>query len=198
MTDETQKLLDHNLALCDQLDPKVIGIAKEAVSEAFQKNMTFKILETRRTYARQCLLLSQGRTKNDIMRNDFLYGFRLNQQQMKDMLAIYDQKKNLQGPIVTYTLNSEHLLGLAMDIEPKNTTYAELSLFFITWNILENIPFDKPHFSFSQARMPIRTSVKPEERLKSLERRKEITKDPIQKGMISNLIHRLSVRLGLQ
>lgn len=191
-------MLEKNLAKCDELDPSVAYIAKEAVQAAFSKGMTFTISETRRTYERQCLLLSQGRTRSEIMKNSFSYGFRLNAKQMKDMMKIYDEERNLHGPRVTWTLDSEHVLGLAMDIYPIKTSYAELALFFSRWNIKHPYMSDLPHFSLAQARsLEPTVNIPPLIRLKTLKRRLIHTIIPEQKDMLVRLIDRLSKRLGL-
>lgn len=148
----TQELLESNLKKCDELDPMIRDATKEAVRSAFDKNMLFTISETRRTYERQCLLLSQGRTRSDIMRNVFPYGFKLNSQQMKDMMKIYDEGRNLKGDTVTWTLDSDHIKGLAMDVYPQNTTYAELALFWTKWGIAHPYMSDQPHFNLSNAK----------------------------------------------
>ena len=143
------KILEQNLKKCDELDPSIIEPTKEAVIAAFDKNMFFTISEARRTYERQCLLFSQGRTKSEIMRNVFPYGFFLNSKQMKDMLKIYDEGKNLHGTKVTWTLDSDHIKGLAIDVYPQNTTYTELALFWTKWGITHPYIQDKPHFNLS-------------------------------------------------
>ena len=144
--------LDKALAKCDELDPAIREPTKEAVRSAFDKNMTFTISETRRTYERQCLLLSQGRTRSQIMSNNFPYGFKLSAKQMSDMMKIYDEGRNLQGPTVTWTLDSDHLSGVGMDVYPINTTYAELAQHFIKWGITHPYIQDTAHFNLSNAK----------------------------------------------
>lgn len=189
-------MLEKNLALCDQLHPIIREIVKDAVRAAFAVNMTFDISETIRSYARQCLLLSQGRTRNDIMKNSFLGGFRLNAQQMKDMMKIYDEGRNLQGNIVTWTLDSDHVKGVAMDIYPRNTTYAELEAFFAKWGITHPYLRDPPHFNVSMARRPPTAKETSVERLGLLKRQSELAAEPM-KGWIFNVYERLRKRLRM-
>lgn len=144
--------LQHNLSFLSQVKPDKQQFYKEFCEFCDARNIHFKVVEVKRPYSRQCLLLSKGRSRTDIMRNVFTGGFRLNQQQMKDMLYLYDNNKNLQGNIVTWTLNSEHITGLAFDIQLINTTHAELSLIAMKWNIKHPFPHDPPHYSLSEAR----------------------------------------------
>jgi len=192
-------MIEANLKKCDELDDSVAYIAKEAVRAAFCKGMTFRILETRRTYEKQCLYLSQGRTRSDIMSNVFPYGFKLSASQMKDMMRIYDEGRNLQGNRITWTLTSDHLTGLAMDILPVNTSYAELAFFFSKWGITQPYMSDLPHFYLGNARSlePI-VNVNPIARLKGLQRRLLSTWFPEQRDMLIRLIDRLSERLGVK
>ena len=188
--------LNEALEKCKQLAPSVRMIGELFVEDAFAKDMTFRIAEVRRTYERQCLLLSQGRTRLEIVRNQFPYGFTLNQQQMRDMLRIYDNGMTLQGPKVTWTLNSEHLVGKAMDIYPIKTTYAELGQLAGRWNIRQNIPGDLPHFSFSRAYIPKPTYI-PLERLAQLQKRIERASTQDAKDALERMINRLKKRLGI-
>lgn len=191
-------LLQKNLKKCDELDESVAEIAKDAVHSAFDKNMTFTISETRRTYERQCLLLSQGRTKAQITANAFPYGFRLTAQQMKDMLKIYEEGRNLQGPTVTWTLDSNHVRGLAMDIYPINTTYSELAQHFLLWGITHPYLSDMPHFELvsAKSRKP-EIYIAPSARLKALSRAllRQLPHDVRRR--IENEYYRLKARLGV-
>lgn len=194
----TEELLEYNLKKCDELDISVIDIAKEATRSAFANNITFRILEARRTYERQCLLLSQGRTRSQIMSNSFPYGFKLTAQQMKDMMKIYDEGRNLHGPTVTWTLDSDHIKGLAMDIQPLNTTYAELALHFSKWGITHPYMKDQPHFNLSNAKsLEPNTTQTPLARLRSLGRALLRPLSPEIRALISNEYDRLRKRLGV-
>lgn len=190
--------LEKALKKCDELDPSVADIAKEAVRSAFDKNMTFTISETRRTYERQCLLLSQGRTRSQIMSNSFPYGFKLTAQQMKDMMKIYDEGRNLIGNVCTWTLDSDHIKGLAMDVYPINTTYAELALHFSKWGITHPYLQDTAHFNLSNAKsLEPNTTQTPLARLRSLARALLRPLSPEIRLLISNEYDRLRKRLGV-
>ena len=78
--------------------------------------LPFRFLESRRTRDRQRLLLTQGRTLNDIMVNAAYY--HATKDDLNAFLTIYQNKKNLTGQIVTWTMDSQHLLGLAIDVQP--------------------------------------------------------------------------------
>lgn len=195
---EIKRLLESDLAKCNELDITIREPVKEAVNAAFDLKMFFTISETRRTYERQCLLLSQGRTKSDIMRNAFFGGFRLNAEQMRDMLAIYDTGRNLSGHIVTYTLDSDHIRGLAMDVYPKNTTYSELAQFFMRWNIQHPYIFDLPHFFLGFAQFPPnKAALSPQSILRAFERRIANARTPSAKSMLIIQRDRLKKRLGV-
>lgn len=186
--------LEDNLKKCDQLDPLVRDAVKNAVTEAFNKKMTFNISETRRTYERQCLLLSQGRTRSDVMANAFKGGFRLNAKQMADMMKIYDEGRNLQGNTVTWTLDSDHIKGLAMDIYPINTNYADLASHFFKWNIRQTIKGDSAHFNVAMARLPNKPEETPFERLARLKQQSDLANEPM-KGWLFQIYNRLKKRL---
>lgn len=193
---EIDNLLQKNIKKCDDLDIAIREPTKEAVRAAFDKKMIFTISETRRSYERQCLLLSQGRTKSDIERNVFPYGFKLNSEQMKDMLKIYDSGKNLQGAKVTWTLDSDHIRGLAMDVYPHNTTYAELALFWIKWGIKHPYMSDQPHFELSNAKsIDVKTAKSPLARLNALSRALLRNLDPAVRAKIEREYRRLRMRI---
>lgn len=190
--------LEQNLKKCDELDPAIREPTKEAVRSAFDKNILFTISETRRTYDRQCLLLSQGRTRSDIMRNVFPYGFKLNAQQMKDMMKIYDEGRNLQGSKVTYTLDSDHIKGVGMDVYPINTTYSELALFWTKWGITHPYMTDQPHFNLSNAKsLDPKINQTPLARFYALSRALLRNLSPEIRILITAEYKRLKARLGV-
>ena len=191
-------LYEKNHQKFEELDPSKKPIAIDFHDEAFAHNMTFQIVSVRRTYEEQCLLLSQGRTRSDVMKNSFPGGFKCTPQQMKDMMKIYDQGRNKSGPIVTWTLNSEHIDGLAIDIVPINTTFSELSLLAVKWNIFNNVPGDPGHFSLVKAKSPMPVmNIDPFERLKRLGQRLLRVKTEEEKSILGFVIGRLKKRLGV-
>lgn len=195
--------LQSNLKKLEGAHPRIRDIAIEFVEEAFALDMTFTITECLRTYERQCLLFSQGRTRNDIMKNVFPYSFTLNASQMREMMRIYDEGRNLQGNKVTWTLNSEHITGEAIDIVPVRTTLSELSSFAVKWNIRNGIQGDLGHFSLRYARpREPKMNINHLERLKRKEMRLEKVKreNPLGSELVrtlSNMIDRLKNRFGL-
>ena len=191
-------LYEKNHKKLEEVEQTKRQIAIDFHDEAFTLNMTFLVASVRRTYEEQCLLLSQGRTRSDIMKNSFPGGFKCTPQQMKDMMKIYDEGRNKSGPIVTWTLNSEHIDGLAMDIVPINTTFSELSLLAVKWNIFNNVPGDPGHFSLTRARLPMQEiQIDPFEYLKRLGQRLLRARTEDEKGIIAFVIKNLRRRLGI-
>jgi len=192
------KVLKDNIKKLEGAHPSIRNAAIDFVEHAFSLGMTFTISEVLRTYERQTLLLSQGRTRSDIMKNVFPYGFRLNASQMKDMMKIYDEGREMKGGKVTFTLSSEHLSGMAMDVYPIETTYSELSALAIKWRIRQPYVFEKIHFSLENARIPEPVmKINPLEKLKRLEQRLSRMTTEGSRSVISFVIKNLKRRLGL-
>jgi len=194
----SMKALKDNLKKLEGAHPSIRNAAIDFVEHAFSLGMTFTISEVLRTYERQTLLLSQGRTRSDIMKNVFPYGFRLNASQMKDMMKIYDEGREMKGSKVTFTLSSEHISGKAMDVYPIETTYSELSALAIKWGIRQPYAFEKIHFSLENARIPEPVMrINPLEKLKKLEQRLSRMTTDNGRSVISFVIKNLKKRLGL-
>jgi len=201
--------LENALKKLEGAHSSIRNAAINFVKHAFSLGMTFTISEVLRTYERQCLLLSQGRTRNDIMKNVFPYGFKLSNDQMKDMMRIYDEGREMKGENrVTFTLSSQHLSGTAMDVYPINTTYTELSALALKWNIKQPWLWDQPHFDLTNARIPEPvTTISTMENLRGKNRRLERVKEDYLKNpterqkelieTLSRMIDRLRNRIGV-
>lgn len=183
-------LLAHNLSFTKGLDPKVQTFYEEFCRYCFDKNLLFKVLEGRRSYERQILLWTQGRTKNDLMRAGF------SQKVTRDIMALFDSGKNLQGSRVTWTIDSDHIKGLAIDIQPINCSHSDISVAAIRWNILHPYMYDPPHYSLEKARAaePL-FQVSPEAKKKALERRIAKENEPEVKESLVRQLLRLTKRL---
>lgn len=115
-------------------------------------------------------------------------------------LFLYAQGRTRPGPIVTRTLNSKHLKGLAMDIYPiEPTTHKEIAGVMSRFGITHPIRWDPPHYELDE--IPDRVYIPeplnrptPEARVKGLENRKR-TARPELLASIQRLIDRINKRL---
>jgi hypothetical protein len=87
--------------LCDRLRP----IAKAFTAELTEAEIPFSIIETLRTKATQIAYYAQGREPLEAVN-------------AKRKSAYLYMLKESENRIVTYTLNSKHLTGEALDIVP--------------------------------------------------------------------------------
>lgn len=80
------------------------------------RHLGFTIAEAYRTQARQYLYFTQSRTLENI--ESLLRAKVISQADFNALKSLYDSGKNLQGPVVTKTLRSNHTLRIAVDIDP--------------------------------------------------------------------------------
>lgn len=189
-------LLKNNLGFASGLDKSKQAIYRAFVQDCFNKNLLFQVTEGLRTYQRQCLLLSQGRTIDDINRNVFLGGFKLSTSQMQDMLDVYKKNFNLQGSIVTHTLTSKHLKGLAVDLYPKNCSYSDIESVSFHYGIAHPYLVDQAHFDLTNAKMPPPEPT-PQSKVHDLVERINQVSEPSLKEQLLNQLQRLRNRLHL-
>ncbi len=172
MTD-TEKLRQKNLKLGEELKPEVRWAYEMWVNECFSQNLIFKVTETFRTQGRQNDLYMIGRRNKKLPNGK-------------------PEEK------VTWTMYSLHTQRLAADVYPQNCTHAQLAAVAAQFGITHPFPIDPPHYQFDEVGPePIKQEVKPEARLKGLERRLRLESDPNLREMLARMVNRLRDRLGI-
>ena len=161
-----KSLFDLNCDKIRELEPSVHYAALAWLSRCWELNFLFRIEETYRTQERQNFLYTLGRR------------------------GIAGEEKR------TWTLHSLHTQRLAMDCYPIRCTHDDLTTvaaaFFITHPFPEK---DPPHYQMDSV-PPRRATPNPKERLRQLERRIRVEKDPDIVLMLLKEIERLKVRIS--
>lgn len=115
-------------------------------------------------------------------------------------LALYAKGRWTKGPIVTWTLNSDHTKGLAVDLTLLNGTYEEAEDTARVYGI-RRVPEllvkgDLGHFSLTNAAPePYPPIIAPQARIAGLRRRLENTKDADTRRIAEAVLRRLEARV---
>ena len=192
-------LLERNLGFASKLHPSKAPFYVELCEYCAENNALFSVVSGRRTYEEQCKIYSKGRTKATI-EADYKKG-QISKLDYEAMIRLFDSGRTVfDTAIRTNTISgSEHLTGMAFDVQLININHAELELICMKWNISHPWSMkDPPHYSLAQARpMNPPMNIQPLERLKGLERRLERCKDEGTKELLTFTIKRLKSRLGV-
>ncbi len=181
-------ILTHNLSFVPKLNPEKQGIVTDFLTYSFDRNILFQITSGIRTYLEQLEIYTKDRTIDDCL-SDMNRG-QITLRQFNDLKHLYDTGKNVYDTDRrTWTLNSEHLTGNAIDLQLINTTHAELSLVAMKWNIVHSNPFqDPPHYTITNA-MVAEPEIQPtpEARARGFAHRIQTEPEPVKSRLIARL-----------
>lgn len=111
--------LEANTQAILTLDPSVRPIVTDFINECYSLNRQFTIIQVGRTQQYQNRIFLQGRTP-EIMAKELKDGVYDQSTYDRGIALIQANGGGFHGPIVTWTLDSLHVKGLAIDILPIN------------------------------------------------------------------------------
>lgn len=147
-----KSLIEQNLAKAIELQEDKQWACQMFINQCFNLNYQFRIVEAGRTQDRQNRYFLVARDSVEDMWQDYQDGEITLQDARRGVELLKTVKPWVYSEYpITWTLNSNHTKGLAIDIQPLNCKHSDIQPIATLYGITHPLLKDPPHYELTNA-----------------------------------------------